>query len=99
MEYLSRINTSLRTLEILCNRYQVRRMAFFGSVLRDDFNEYSDVDVLVEFLSGAEIDYIDFHTFRIGVGPQKHLDIIDKTFKKCVKKGLRRVFGGPKRVV
>ena len=33
---------------------------------------------------------------RMGVGPQEHLDIIDKTFKKCVKKGLKRAFLEPK---
>jgi predicted nucleotidyltransferase len=32
-----------------CRRHQVRRLALFGSVLRDDFRPDSDVDVLVEF--------------------------------------------------
>jgi predicted nucleotidyltransferase len=35
-----------------CQRHRIRRLAFFGSVLRDDFNPNSDVDVLVEFESG-----------------------------------------------
>jgi hypothetical protein len=30
----------------------VARLAFFGSVLRDDFGPESDLDVLVEFLPG-----------------------------------------------
>ena len=33
----------------LCRRYQIRRLSFFGSVLRDDFGPQSDVDMLVEF--------------------------------------------------
>ncbi len=33
----------------LCRRYGVRRLALFGSVLRDDFGPQSDVDMLVEF--------------------------------------------------
>lgn len=34
----------------LCQRYQVRRLAVFGSALRRDFNTASsDVDVVVEF--------------------------------------------------
>lgn len=32
-----------------CRRNRIRRMALFGSVLRDDFGPESDVDVLVEF--------------------------------------------------
>lgn len=35
-----------------CRRHQITRLAFFGSVLRDDFGEESDVDVLVEFAPG-----------------------------------------------
>jgi predicted nucleotidyltransferase len=35
-----------------CRRNHVRRLAFFGSVLRDDFRPDSDVDVLVEFEPG-----------------------------------------------
>jgi predicted nucleotidyltransferase len=32
-----------------CRRHDVRRLALFGSVLRDDIGPASDVDVLVEF--------------------------------------------------
>ena len=32
-----------------CRERGIRRLAFFGSVLRDDFTPQSDVDVLVEF--------------------------------------------------
>lgn len=33
-------------------RHGVRRLALFGSVLRDDFGPTSDVDILVEFDQG-----------------------------------------------
>jgi predicted nucleotidyltransferase len=36
----------------LCRRHHIRRLALFGSVIRDDFRPESDVDVLVEFLPG-----------------------------------------------
>ena len=35
-----------------CHRNHVRKLSFFGSVLRDDFADESDVDVLVEFEPG-----------------------------------------------
>ncbi len=35
-----------------CQRYNIRRLALFGSVIRDDFTPESDVDVLVELAPG-----------------------------------------------
>jgi predicted nucleotidyltransferase len=35
-----------------CRRHHIRRLAVFGSVLRNDFRPESDVDVLVEFEEG-----------------------------------------------
>lgn len=35
-----------------CRERGIRRLAFFGSVLRDDFTPASDVDLLVEYLPG-----------------------------------------------
>jgi len=35
-----------------CQKHHVRRMSFFGSVVRDDFGPQSDIDVLVEFETG-----------------------------------------------
>jgi predicted nucleotidyltransferase len=36
-----------------CRRHHIRKLAFFGSVLRDDFRPDSDVDILVEFEPGC----------------------------------------------
>ena len=36
----------------LCLRFHIRRLAVFGSALRDDFGPDSDVDILVDFLPG-----------------------------------------------
>ena len=35
-----------------CRRNHIRRLALFGSVLRDNFGPESDIDVLVEFEPG-----------------------------------------------
>ena len=35
-----------------CRRHHIRKLALFGSVLRDDFKPGSDVDILVEFEQG-----------------------------------------------
>lgn len=39
-------------IAIFCHKHHIRKLAFFGSVLRDDFGPESDVDVLVEFAAG-----------------------------------------------
>lgn len=39
-------------LAAFCQRHHIRKLALFGSVLRDDFTPESDVDVLVEFEPG-----------------------------------------------
>jgi hypothetical protein len=44
-----RIDLPERELAEFCRRNHIRRLAFFGSVLRDDFGPESDVDVLGEF--------------------------------------------------
>lgn len=41
-----------------CRRHRVRKLALFGSVLREDFRPDSDVDVLVEFEPGATAGFI-----------------------------------------
>ena len=35
-----------------CRRHHIKRLALFGSILRDDFGPESDIDVLVEFQPG-----------------------------------------------
>ena len=42
-----------------CRRHHIKRLALFGSVLREDFTPDSDVDVLVEFQAG-HVPGLDF---------------------------------------
>ncbi len=48
----ARIDIPYDRLAELCRRHRIRRLSFFGSVLREDFGPDSDVDLLVEFESG-----------------------------------------------
>ena len=41
-----------------CRRHHIRRLALFGSVLRDDFRPDSDVDILVEFEPGTSAGFL-----------------------------------------
>jgi uncharacterized protein len=48
----ARLRIDRERLNEFCRRNGIRRLALFGSVVRDDFGPHSDVDVLVEFEPG-----------------------------------------------
>jgi predicted nucleotidyltransferase len=48
----ARIKIPQANIAAFCQRHHIRRLALFGSVLRDDFRPDSDIDVLVEFGAG-----------------------------------------------
>src|SRR5205807_5551801 len=47
-----KLNIPREALADFCRRNHIRRLAFFGSVLREDFGPDSDLDILVEFEPG-----------------------------------------------
>jgi predicted nucleotidyltransferase len=47
-------------IEEFCRKHRIRRLALFGSILRDDFRPESDVDVLAEFEPGARTGFAFF---------------------------------------
>lgn len=48
----TRIKIDQKAIAEFCKRHHIRRMALFGSVIRDDFTPQSDIDILVEFEPG-----------------------------------------------
>ena len=44
-----RLGITPEQLAEFCQRWQIVELALFGSILRDDFNANSDVDILVTF--------------------------------------------------
>lgn len=49
---MARIVINREEISDFCQRYHIRKLALFGSVLREDFSPESDVDILVEFEEG-----------------------------------------------
>jgi predicted nucleotidyltransferase len=70
-----------------CRRNQIRRLAFFGSVLRDDFGPESDVDVLVEFNPDARVGMITLAGMEIELG-----ELLGRTVEMHTVKGLNPLF-------
>lgn len=57
----ARIAVDLRAVAAFCRRHHIRRLALFGSVLRDDFGPMSDVDVLVDFDTDHVPGFLKLH--------------------------------------
>ena len=54
-----------KALSDFCKRNHIRKLSFFGSVLRDDFREDSDVDTLVEFVPGVLVGLLELAQMEI----------------------------------
>lgn len=50
------VQSKLHEIETLCQVHGVLRLDAFGSVIRDDFNEDSDLDFLVTFSRGDGVN-------------------------------------------
>ncbi len=61
-----------------CLKYQVQRMALFGSVLREDFRPDSDIDILVVFDPSARITFMTLGKMRreLSVLFQRPVDLV-----------------------
>jgi predicted nucleotidyltransferase len=78
MDVVARLGTDPNAIAEFCRRNFVRRLAVFGSVLRDDFTLESDVDVLVNFLPGAQVSLFDMtrmETEREEIVPGRRVDL------------------------
>jgi hypothetical protein len=54
-----KINVYRKQIIDFCQKWKVKEFAIFGSFLRQDFNENSDVDVLVSFFQEAHHSLFD----------------------------------------
>jgi predicted nucleotidyltransferase len=56
----TRLGISQQKLEEICTHWKITELALFGSILRLDFTEKSDIDILVTFADEARWGLIDF---------------------------------------
>lgn len=64
----TRIDIPKERIAEFCRANHIRRLALFGSVLRDDFGPDSDVDVLVEFEPEARVGLLRLAGLEIDLG-------------------------------
>lgn len=77
-------------IEKVCRELPVKRLGMFGSALREDCSESSDVDILVSFDSGENIDFFDKY-FELKEQLEKLFNrdvdlVVDRNFKNPVLK-------------
>ncbi|MDB5202894.1 MAG: nucleotidyltransferase [Ferruginibacter sp.] len=56
---MKRLETYTEAIIKLCETHKVKSLYAFGSVLTDNFNKESDIDLIVDFTNIAVEDYAD----------------------------------------
>lgn len=64
----AKIKISEKNIIEFCQANRIQKMSLFGSVLSDDFNMESDVDVLVELKPGIRIGLIGLTGLEFELG-------------------------------
>jgi len=70
-----------------CRKHHIAKLAFFGSVLREDFRPDSDVDILIWFEPGKEVGLI-----RLAGMERELSDIIGRKVDLRTPEDLSRYF-------
>ena len=79
-------------LEAFCEKWQIRKLELFGSVLRDDFRPDSDVDVLATFDSNASLSLFDLvdAEFELQEIFRRPVDLLDRSSVERSENWIRR---------
>jgi uncharacterized protein len=80
----TRLAIKLDQLSEYCQRRHIVEFALFGSILRDDFQPHSDIDILVTFQPNAKISLIDLVDMQYELENLLHRKI-DLLTKKSVE--------------
>lgn len=73
----------------LAKKYHIRELSLFGSVLRDDFNSGSDIDMLVVFERGVDYSYFDLVDIKRAFAQLFGRDV-DLVEREAIKNPFRR---------
>jgi hypothetical protein len=74
-----------KQIEAYCRRWKITELAVFGSVLREDFRNDSDVDVLVTFAEEARWSLFDLVTMQ-----DEMKDILSREVDLMTRKGVEQ---------
>ena len=77
------------TIKAYCERWLIRELSLFGSVLRQDFGPSSDVDVLITFAPDAQWGLLDLVAMKQNLAEILRHDV-DLVEEKCLRNPFRR---------
>ena len=63
--------------ELLMQQYPIKTIGLFGSVVRDDFTDNSDIDVIVEFTRPVGMEFIELADRLEGI-LQRRVDLVSR---------------------
>jgi predicted nucleotidyltransferase len=76
----TKLDLPLQPIRELCNRYEVEELSLFGSAVRDDFRDDSDLDFLVVYKPDAVVGFLEFESLRLDLEGFCHrrVDLVSK---------------------
>ena len=76
-------------IKAFCQRWKIKELSLFGSVLQEDFRDGSDVDILVSFSEDARWSYLDWAEMHEELKEifGREIDLVDR---KCLINPFRR---------
>ena len=80
----SRLGLSSNDISIFCQRWGISAMALFGSILRDDFTEESDIDILLTFEPNVRQGLLTLAKIKHKLEEQLHRPV-DITIKESIE--------------
>lgn len=80
------------SLKKLCQHWQIIELSLFGSILREDFNADSDIDLLVKFSEEAKITFFDLDVIEQQLSKLFHrpVDVVTKSAIEQSHNSIRR---------
>ena len=87
-----RLAASEEQIEAFCQKWKIVRLELFGSVLRDDFDAQSDIDLLVTFAPDASWkfrDDLDMEEELAGL-LGRHVDLVERRLVETNPNWIRR---------
>ncbi len=79
-------------IEAFCRKWRIEEFAVFGSALREDFREDSDVDVLVTFQPGVQWGFQQWleMTRELETLFDREVDLVERRLVEASKNYIRR---------
>ncbi|AFY38562.1 DNA polymerase beta domain protein region [[Leptolyngbya] sp. PCC 7376] len=81
-----RLTISKEKLVVICQQWRIKELALFGSVLREDFREDSDIDLLISFAPEAPQGLLTLAKIKCHLEDSLHRNV-DLVLKEAIPEG------------